>query len=233
MPSIREYLVGILESTLDFIFPPFCVLCGKLADIESVICKLCADNLQSHPNIVTDISEALEFVFVLAPFDEPHRMLIHIFKYDGVVSAGRFLGRKLGEAVERNYVFKKFNLLVPVPLHRKRHQKRGYNQAEIIAKYISEVSGIPYSVDVVSRIRATQSQTKLSRSERVQNVAGAFEVVKPDAVAGKCIAIVDDVVTTGATTSEIARTLLSANASGVCAICISRPNHRDSKEWNI
>lgn len=233
MSSFKEYLADVWKNILDFLFPSSCVLCGGHAEIEGVLCKLCSDNLYMNFSAVGDIPEPLEFVFALAPFDESHRMLIHIFKYDGVVSAGRFLGRRLGECVAKNREIGEFDLLVPVPLHRERCRERGYNQAEVIAKCVSEISGIPYSADIVSRSRATKSQTKLSRSERIQNVAGAFEIKNPQMVMGKSIMIVDDVVTTGATVSEIARTLISAGASRVGAICISRPSHSDSQRWMV
>lgn len=100
--------------------------------------------------------------------------------------------------------------LVPVPLHKSKERRRGFNQAEYLAARISRQSGIPMEASLVAKIRKTKSQKKLSSRERKKNLAGAFAVTKP--VEGLCILVVDDVFTTGSTIDAMAECLKKAGA---------------------
>ncbi len=108
-------------------------------------------------------------------------------------------------------------LIVPVPLFWLKKMRRGYNQAQILAEAVSRETGIPV-LDGLRRTRFTRTQTRLSDKRRTGNVQGAFDVRWPDAVAGKKILLVDDVMTTGATIQECARTLKEAGADRVYSL---------------
>ena len=206
-------------STMDFGYCPVCE-----APISADMSKCSAKHSHSSP---------IDFVRPIAEFDEQHRQLIHSFKYDGIVDVGRIFGEKIGKIITKESHFAEYDIFIPVPLHKKRHQERRYNQAEILAKAASNICGKPVITDAVSRIVDTRSQTKLSPSQRRKNVAGAFKIINRDKIAGKNIIIVDDVVTTGATTEEIAKILKISGAKNICAVCIAHPEHKDSKKWGI
>lgn len=113
------------------------------------------------------------------------------------------------------------DLIVPVPLGKSRFRARGYNQAAVIGWPLALALGWPYASDGVSRVRETASQVGLSRSERRENVRGAF-VASPARVSGRTILLVDDVVTTGSTVSSVAQALRAAGAAAVYALTAAR-----------
>jgi len=116
-------------------------------------------------------------------------------------------------------------VLIPIPLGKRRRKERGYNQVEMISMPLAEKMGIPYTANVLIRARETRSQVGLSAEERVKNVQGAFEARTK--VQGKTILLVDDVATTGSTLSSGAEALYTAGAADVYAFTVARalPRH--------
>jgi len=146
-------------------------------------------------------------------FTRTLREIIHHLKYSDRVSLAKPLGDILKECLEREAFTG--DLVIPVPLHRSRERRRGFNQAELIAQRL----GRPMAPRLLRRRKNTPSQTGLSRSERKRNLAGGFEVVGE--VKGTVI-VVDDVYTTGSTMNEIARTLKRAGAERVEVLTAAR-----------
>lgn len=114
------------------------------------------------------------------------------------------------------------DFILPVPLHRQRLQERGFNQAGLMAGEFGRRWSIPVRFGVLVRQRATQPQTRLGRRERLENVQGAFTVVKPELVRDRSVLLIDDVFTTGTTLSECARVLKRAGAHQVAAVTVAR-----------
>jgi len=125
--------------------------------------------------------------------------LIHDLKYRNRFEIGRYLGLHYGYILKETSAFSNVDLIIPVPLHKKRLSQRGYNQSDAFADGLSKAMDIPTRKDVLDRIRATKTQTKKSRVERFKNVDGAFAVIKPNVLQGLHVLLVDDVLTTGAT----------------------------------
>ena len=146
-------------------------------------------------------------------FTHTLREIIHHLKYKDRVSLAKPLGDILKQYRERERFTG--NLVVPVPLHRRRELERGFNQAELIASRL----GLPSNSQLLRRRKNTPSQTGLTRSERKRNLAGAFEV--SSRISGS-IVVVDDVYTTGSTMNEIARTLKRAGAERVEVLTVAR-----------
>ena len=114
------------------------------------------------------------------------------------------------------------DLLVPVPLHRRRERERGYNQALLLSRHLERAWGVPVNADVLVRRGATVPQADLDAPARRRNVRGAFAVTRPEAIVGRHVVLVDDVLTTGATAGECARCLSRAGASVVGVLTIAR-----------
>jgi ComF family protein len=114
------------------------------------------------------------------------------------------------------------DMVMPVPLHRKRLRQRGFNQALLLAHRMSEQYGIPLVFDNLERVRPTRPQVELSGEERVKNVTGAFALRFPKKVEDKHILVIDDVFTTGATMNECAAVLKRAGSSQVTACTLAR-----------
>ena len=152
------------------------------------------------------------------------RRALHELKYGGE----QRLARPLGEAIARRWarVGAGGDVLVPVPVHEERRRRRGYDQAELIARAAAATLGLPCA-PILGRVRATTAQFDLDRATRAHNVRGAF-ALRPGAnpaarpLAGRWVVLIDDVVTTGATLSECAAPLLAAGALGVSAITVAR-----------
>lgn len=128
-------------------------------------------------------------------------------KYKDAPQIGTFLGEFLGLHLKDTEFFKEVDTIIPVPLHRKKQIKRGYNQAEKIGKGLSKTLEIPMSQSILKRIKQTSTQTAMSRDARWENVQTAFQAASH---IPKSILIVDDIITTGATVEACLRTLLSA-----------------------
>jgi len=141
--------------------------------------------------------------------------VLHALKYQGDRGAGRLLGRLLGRSLSEAGRFDALDAILPMPLHPARERLRGYNQAEVLARGISESIGTPVAASLLQRRSHTASQTRKNRTERWHNVSDAFSVGMPDAVAGRKLLLVDDVVTTGASLEACAAALLAAGCAQV------------------
>lgn len=138
----------------------------------------------------------------------PYQVLLHDLKYRGNRKAGLYLGRLLGQVLKKG-VFSECDLMLPVPLHRRKLRQRGYNQSELIARGASEITGIPLAGDIIRRKTYTNSQTNMNRQERFENMEKAFSLGKSTLkLQGKKILIIDDIITTGATLEACSKLLL-------------------------
>lgn len=188
--------------------PPLCPHCGAPHSAP----RLC-DKCSSKPTSIRAVRS-------VAYFEGRLRNAIHRLKYrrdQGLADAlAEPLARLLAQLDWRPAA------LIPVPLSAARLAGRGYNQAELIARGLSDLAGIPLETRWLGRIRDTQSQTELNARERRQNVAGAFSALPPNGFFGARIALVDDVHTTGATLEACATAVMAAGAEGVWALTVAR-----------
>ena len=153
------------------------------------------------------------------------RRLIHLLKYRGVHSLEGPFGAWLSQALPLN---ERVDVVVPVPLHWRRELARGFNQAELLAAEFTRRRGLPLEKKALRRSKATVAQARMSRSERRRNVATAFTVRRPAAVAGKTVLLIDDVHTTGATLGACAVALKRAGAKRVVALTLARVDQREA-----
>ncbi|MGD1045425.1 MAG: ComF family protein [Bacteroidota bacterium] len=214
---------------LDFLYPPVCIACNEPLPDGSH--KVCADCWNAIPRVTQHLTLYQEtrakllseggisdlvscFVFEK---EGPFQHIAHALKYKEYKSVGVDLGMRLGEALKECGL--EVDILIPVPLHRIKHRERGYNQSEFIARGISSVIGKPVAPNAVRRIRHTQTQTKLNIEERRKNMEHAFELNphSSDILLEKKCLLVDDVITTGATTNSCAQAILSAGVTKIIA----------------
>lgn len=201
-------------------FPSNCLLCGKRlavsGDILCLECERAMPRTTYGDRIDNPVSQTfwgrvpVESGTSLFRFEKgsSYQTLLHDLKYRGNKQAGQYLGRLLGQAIKKT-TFSQCDMMIPVPLHRKRERARGYNQSEVIARGASEITGIPVVSDLIKRTEHSRSQTRMSRHERFENMANAFCLSNrcPD-MEGKSILIIDDVITTGATLEACSWVLL-------------------------
>jgi len=193
------------------LLPDTCLLCDLPAGPLPNLCADCARALPRLPR--QSVRRVVAFVY-----SAPVSTLIHRMKFEANLPAALTLGTLLAETVAENMAESGApapDAIVPVPLHRNRLRARGFNQAQELARPVSRRLGRPLLTRACVRTRATQPQSGLgSQEDRRRNVAGAFRVQR--ALSGhRRVAIVDDVLTTGATTQELARTLRAAGIDQV------------------
>jgi ComF family protein len=148
----------------------------------------------------------------------PIQRLIHEVKYKEQQQLGRWLGQMMGRRLANIFHASKVDLLLPMPLHPKKQKHRGYNQATLLCEGIHAITNCNFLEQVLIRNTNTKTQTKKSRIERWENVSEVFDITINENVINKHIVLVDDVITTGASTEACAATLIKKGASAV-SIC--------------
>ncbi len=163
-------------------------------------------------------------VYTFGSYEETLRELIHLFKYGKVRPLADPLGRLLARAIPPE---QRFDVIVPMPLHWRKRWSRGYNQSELLARFIARRRGVPMA-KIVRRVKATAPQAGLSNSKRRLNMSGAFAMRKGANVKGLRVLLIDDVLTTGATASACAKVLKRAGAKHVAVAAVARTDRRVS-----
>ena len=224
----------IKDSVLHLLFPHVCTGCGSdILSESSVLCMRCIDampetNFELHAgNPVEKLfwgriqlnAGTAQFYFTK---ESLMQHLMHQFKYKSNKELGLQLGRLMGEQLLKSGNYN-VDALIPLPLFPAKEKRRGYNQASLLCKGMSEVMNIPVLTNVVTRPEHTETQTKKGRIERWKNVEGKFVVADANAIQDKHLLLVDDVVTTGATLEACGMTLLNAGnvKLSIAALCVS------------
>ncbi len=206
-----QVLKTILGNTLHLFYPHVCTGCGSdLLSENNLLCLRCINELP-HTSFAIHPGNPIEKIFWgRIPVTAAHSQfyfskesliqhLIHQLKYKNNTAIGFYMGEMMGNSLLQSGRFANIDYLVPLPLYADKEKKRGYNQATIICTGVSAAMHIPVLTGNVTRRRFTATQTRKHRTERWENVEGSFIISNPNALKGKRILLVDDVITTGAT----------------------------------
>jgi ComF family protein len=208
-----------IDSLLDFIYPRFCTCCHERLSIhENILCAKCLLNLPRYRFRSLEENEITQLFWGLVPIQRglslfyytrlsDYSRILASLKYANRPEIGEHMGRIMAEEFQRHGFFQGIDIIIPIPLTKKKEKQRGYNQSEWIAKGIAAITHINVNTDCVVRKKSTASQTSLTAHERIESVRGVFEVTHPDEIIGKHILLVDDVLTTGATLLSCAETI--------------------------
>jgi ComF family protein len=197
-----------------FIRPPFCQRCGLPFPGELTApfeCANCRD-LELHFNSARSAVSARGVVLEV----------IHRYKYQRALWFEPFLADLVIREAVPELRGQRWDWIVPVPLHPAKKRQREFNQAERLASLLSAAAKIPMNSGLLKRIAPTQTQTKLTRQQRAENMRNAFALQKAGKLDGERIVLFDDVFTTGATTDACAKVLLKAGAQEVCVWTVAR-----------
>lgn len=213
----------IIKYVINLIYPNVCGICDKLCDDD--ICKKCEIKLNNISKIKIDRYTNKYF-----------KKHLYIFKYEGIIKE-RLIKYKFNE---KNYIYKAFvkfmlknkkicdflknyDIIIPVPIHTKRRMERGYNQSALIAKAISKkIPQIDYLEDVLIKKINNKPQSTKNKSERKNNVIGAYYMKNKEKINNKKILLLDDIYTTGNTVNECCKILQSANPKCIDVITIAK-----------
>ena len=203
------------------IFPRRCELCGDVVEINKSKCDECEKISRAD---YVSFSNSNSYDCLVAPFyfSSNIRYGIHRFKYRGFVELAPSFANEMHRLIEKEYYNIPFDMVSFVPLSKKKRRKRGYNQAELLAKEIADKMDLQ-CVNLLVKIRNTKSQQGSSAKERRINLKGAFDIADID-VKGKTVLLVDDVRTTGATLNECSKVLKKNGAEKVCTVVIAVTN---------
>ncbi|MFN0150680.1 MAG: ComF family protein [bacterium] len=203
---------------LDVVYPPFCLVCdGALPRGEDLVCEACWDEAAGTPSLRTRmLAEGVSAHAVFAP-NPTLFSILHAAKYHGRRSLLDRLSGALAEVAGEALPLRAITVFVPVPLHSARARARGYNQSATLAIAAARALGVGCDERLLERRRETRPQAQLPDDARAMNVRGAFRLARhaADFTIPACIAVVDDVVTSGATALECAGLLRAAGAREV------------------
>ena len=215
------------------IYPDLCVACsGMLHAGEIGICTSCRlhlpktdFHLQKDNDVIKHFWGKVRIESAAAAYHftkgEKVQNLIHNLKYKGRKDIGVFIGELYGHTLKQTEAFSSIDIIISVPLHKRKLRRRGYNQSDCFAEGLSKSMKIPVGLKAVKRIVNTESQTHKHRYRRFENVNQVFEVTKPEVIQGKHVLLVDDVITTGSTLSACAESLLQFPGTKVSIAAIA------------
>lgn len=236
----------VIKSITEFIYPSACPACGTPVSIHGELCADCwtalnwidgpyccrcgfpfashfeFENMPMCPVCASGKSE-LDWIRSACVYDDASRNLMLPFKHCGQINYARFMSRAMIWAL-RDVDLGSVDVVMPVPLANKRLSFRGYNQATLLARPIANAINVKMDLDSVRRKYRDNMGHKSARA-RAENIHGVFDVVRADNIRGKRILLVDDVMTTGATFSELRRALVRAGAKSVYGVTFCRVAH--------
>ncbi len=214
----------IINNILELVYPPTCGFCGKIC--SNYICTKCYAKIKKY-----EIKNRKNYKVKDMYFDE----MYNVFRYEEDIrnilirykfQNKAYLYKTFSKIILNNKKIcgnlKKYDIIIPVPIHKKRKHRRGYNQTELVAKEISHQLKIKMGKDVLIKNINTKAQSELSKKERNDNIKGAFKVQNLQKIKNKKILLIDDIYTTGNTANECSKMLKLAGAKNIGILTIAK-----------
>lgn len=214
--------MNFINSALDYFFPPICGMCGEIN--ENYICNNCYENIKKIKKCVINEYNNRNF--------SKH---LYIFKYEGIIR-NKIIEYKfedkgylykmfakiiLSDKKTCNFI-KKYDVIIPVPISKKRKKKRGYNQSELVANELAQKLNQDIWTDIIIKKKDNKPQSELNKLERIKNVEDIYEINKPIEEKNKKVLLLDDIYTTGSTVNEIARKLKQNQTQEIGVITLAK-----------
>jgi competence protein ComFC len=224
---MRMIISEIPRAALNIVFPSYCQGCKANLPYDDTLflCKNCIEKLRLDTNSTYtsgDENSYFDKAYHCCHYNGLIKELIHRFKYNKKIFIRHALTDLLYELFTLNIASSNIDLITAVPMHPVDERKRGFNQSYILAKGLSEKTGIEFINDAVIKYRRTGEQVRLKRNRRIENTKNAFTVKKGLDLKGRRILIVDDVFTTGATINECAKALNLYNTDRIYALTLAK-----------
>ena len=238
--QVPHLLQDIFETAIVFLYPAKCRVCETFLEVASIpyICANCWHNIQfleppwcdicGTPNVNRRCDECAISpprygkLRSIALYQTTLQQAIHLFKFEKKKVLAQHLIQLINAHIPTDCVIAEYDFILPVPIHKKRLQERGFNQAMLLATGIAQVEGVPILTDTLVRHRHTVAQSSLGMEARRHNIINAFEIRKPDVIRNKRILIIDDVFTTGATIREAVNELWKADPAELDILTLAR-----------
>ena len=214
--------MNFINSALDYFFPPICGMCGEIN--ENYICNNCYENIKKIKKCVINEYNNRNF--------SKH---LYIFRYEGIIR-NKIIEYKfedkgylykmfakiiLSDKKTCNFI-KRYDVIIPVPISKKRKKNRGYNQSELVANELAQKLNQDIWTDIIIKKKDNKPQSELNKLERIKNVEDIYEINKPIEVKNKKVLLLDDIYTTGSTVNEIARKLKQNQTQEIGVITLAK-----------
>jgi len=215
-----NFISTFFHDALHLLYPRMCAACGSDLVSNELLCPECIIGIPAT-NFVMHRQNAVEKIFwgripvesatAYAYFTKGSvvQKMLHELKYRGNKEIGLLMGKLIGEQLVDFMSTHKLSGLLPLPLFHTKQKLRGYNQAHVICEGINSICGLPIFVDVITRRKSTETQTRKARVDRWKNMETKFQITNGNAIANSHVLLVDDVITTGATIEACGRELLT------------------------
>lgn len=226
--KIIKLLEEYKDALLDLIYPPVSIydICdGPISFIPEHSCIKCGIGLRMIEDGPTcHECENSHYYFDRAvsvvKYEEDIKKLIYRFKYSRHTYLARIMGAMMGQKLRGEGI--NVDLIIPVPLHKKREKDRGFNQSVLLARYIKKEINVPLNINTLLRVKNTKVMHRLTKKERRDNVEDAFKVVENGVIEDKDILLIDDIFTTGATVNACSQLLKNSGAKSVTILTFAR-----------
>lgn len=221
----KDALIFLWEKIESILFPPLCYICGKRG--KNIICERCTRKLEKLAKYKIEQHDAeidyFSYHIYLFDYTGVIRKLLLDFKFHDKAYLCEIFVKFLLKNEKIGRFLKNYDIIIPVPIHKKRQKERGYNQSLLIArKWEKEETRISVEANVLLKVKHTKPQSTLSREERIENAKQVYEIQNAEKIKEKDIILLDDIYTTGSTVRECAKILKENGARSIVVVTIAK-----------
>lgn len=208
----------MLESIINIFFRKKCIFCKSQIN-ERGTCRKCLNIIKYNKESIKKCSGAYFDIAISALYYEgKFKKMMHKFKF----ANSKYLATGFADLIYQKILKHNINadIIIPVPISKKRYYERGYNQSELIVKSLSKMTKIKYNNDILVKIKDNERQSELPEEKRQKNVQNVYKVKNSDLIQGHSLILVDDIFTTGSTVNECSRVLKNAGATKIIVMTV-------------
>ena len=212
----------IIENILNLIYPPVCGFCGKICN--KYLCKKCEIKIKKHQIVsIRKINSAyFEEMLCIFKYEDIIRNILIKYKFQNKAYLYKTFAKNILKNKKICGFLKNYDIIIPVPISKKRNRQRGYNQSDLIAKEISKYTNLKYENKCIIKQKDTIEQSKLDKEQRKINVKNAYRIMDKEKIVNKKVILLDDIYTTGNTVNECAKMLKQAGANNIGILTIAK-----------
>lgn len=225
MRKLKKALIFLCKEVEKVIFPPCCLICGKVN--SNILCKECKKQIYEKAIFKIENNKNEELYFqkhiYIFKYREKIRNLILDYKFNEKSYLYKIFSKMIIKNEKICGILQKYDIIIPVPIHKKRKKQRGYNQSELIAKEIAnKIQNLKYQDNILEKTKNTLPQSSLSKKQRKENSQNVYKITNKEKIINKRIVIFDDIYTTGSTVNAISKILKENGAKEIIILTIAK-----------
>lgn len=221
MESLKNALIFLFNNIINELYPKQCIICGKLYNDE--ICNKCYKTLEILVKSQKYENKSFNEHIYLFKYEGKIRNLIIDYKFNDKAYLSNFFTKIIIKNEKICRKIKSYDIIIPVPIHKKRKNERGYNQSELIAKKIAKnINELELVIDCLIKEKNTVAQSTLTKQQRKQNVKQVYKLENKEKIQNKKIILIDDIYTTGSTVEECSKILKQNGAKEILILTIAK-----------